>query len=544
MAVLAPGRRRWKALAGALLALSLVAAACGDDKGDDGGTSATGPTGTAGATTSAAPATPVAGGTATVLLFSEIATLDPVKGTGSGGSDGQRFHALYGGLVYYDASKNAVVPLQAQSLSPKGTNYAQWQLVLKAGMTFTDGTPFNADAVKVNWERAKVPENACPCRGVAATLKTLTVVNDTTLDIELVAPNAHFDKNMSRITLNYIASAKAITDKVDLTSKPVGAGPFTLDQWIRDDRMIMSKNPAWKGSPGPYLDKLTFRVVGDEDQRIDTFNTGQADAFYTSTPGSVDRATKAVKDSYYASVQVTTGQTFVLNNTTAPFNDLRIRKALVQGVDWKALADTVFGKGAIAADNFTLKGTPWYTDKAALPKYDPAAAQALIDDYVKEKGGPVKIDFLAFQQTLDQQRVKFIQTAMGQLKNIQINVQVNDSPTNIGKVLRGEYQASSWGFPTLDPDPGLYNSVKTGLATNYSKYTNPAVDAALDQARQLTDQAQRATLYQGIYEQLAKDLPFFPYVVTVNGFVAQPRLKGASVQEDGIMRFDLIWLSK
>ena len=537
-------RLRWLALP---LVLSIIAAACGDNKGTGA------PAGTAGATATAAsgPTTtavevPVAGGSATILLYSEIATLDPVKGTGSGGSDGQRFHALYGGLIGYDANKNVVDGIQAESLKPKGTDYANWQLKLKPNMKFTDGTAFTATSVKVNWERDNVAANACPCRGVAATIKTLTVVDPLTLDITLLSPNAHFDKNIERITMNYIASDKAIADGVDMTSKPVGAGPFTLDQWIRDDRMVMSRNPDWLGGKSPaYLDKLTFRVVGDEDQRIDTFTTGAADAFYTSTPGSVTKALKNVKDSYYASIGVTTGQSWVMNNATPPFNDVRVRTAFVQGVDYAVLAKDILG-GATPADNFTVKGTPFYDEKAVLPKYDPAAAQKLIDSYVAEKNGgqPIKITMNAFQQTLDQARVKFVQTSLGQLKNIQVEIQTNDSATGIGKVLRGEYQISSWGFPVLDPEPGLFNAAKSGLPTNYSKYSNADVDKALDAGRITTDQTERKKLYDTVWEALARDLPYVPYVVTTNGFVLSAKLRGGTVFTDGILRFDLLWMKK
>jgi peptide/nickel transport system substrate-binding protein len=526
-----------------LFAFALVAAACGDDKGGTPTSTTAAPGATAGGSTTTVAETPVAGGSATVLLFSEIATLDPVKGTGSGGSDGQRFHALYGGLLAYDANKNVVSGLQAESFKPKGTDYANWQLKLKPNMKFTDGTPFTATSVKANWERAQDAANACPCRGTVATMKTLTVVDPLTLDVTLVSPNAHIDKLIERQTTNYIASEKAIADKTDMTSKPVGAGPFILQTWTRDDRMVMNKNPDWLGGAAKvYLDSLTFRVVGNEDQRVDTFVTGQADAFYTSTPGSVTKALKDVKDSYNTSVGVTTGQTWVLNTSTAPFNDVRVRTAFVQGVDYAVLAKDILG-GATPADNFTVKGSPYYDEKAALPKYDPAAAQKLIDAYVAEKNGgqPIKFTMLAFQQTLDQARVKFVQTSLGQLKNIQVDVQVNDSPTNIGKVLGGTFQASSWGFPVLDPEPGLFNAAKTGLPTNYSKYSNPEVDKALDAGRISTDPVERKKLYDTVFEALARDLPFIPYAVTINGFIVSPKLRGGTVMEDGILRYDLLW---
>jgi peptide/nickel transport system substrate-binding protein len=78
---------------------------------------------------------------------------------------------------------------------------------------------------------------------------------------------------------------------------------------------------------------------------------------------------------------------------------------------------------------------------------------------------------------------------------------------------------------------------------NYSKYNNAAVDANLDKARVSDDEAVREPLYQDIYRQLAEDIPFYPYVKTVNGFVVSPDVHDASVYGDGILRFDLLWKS-
>lgn len=537
--------KRWRFLS-PLLVLTFVAAACGDDNGDTASTATVAPSATSAGVATTVADVPVAGGSATVMLYSEIATLDPVKGTGSSGSDGQRFHALYGGLIGYDANKNVVEGIQAESFKPKGTDFASWQLKLKPGLKFTDGTAFTAASVKANWERAQDAANACPCRSTAISMKSLTVVDPLTLDVALVTPNAHIDKLIERQTMNYIASEKAIADKVDLTSKPVGAGPFTLDQWLRDDRMVMSRNPDWLGGKAPvYLDKLTFRVIGDEGQRVDTFTTGQADAFYTSTPDSITRATKGVKDSYYTSVGVTTGQVVLMNTSVAPFNDVRVRTAFAQAVDFVALAKDILG-GATPATHFTTKGTPFHDEKAALPKYDLAAAQKNIDAYVAEKNGgqPVKFTIYSTQTTSDQARVKFWQTSLNQLKNVQVQMEINDSATSIGKVLRGEYQVSSWGVPVLDPEPGLANAVKTGVFTNFSKYSNAEVDKAIDAARVTGDNAERKKLYDTVWEALARDLPYIPYVETLQGFMVAPKVKGAKLYTDGILRYDLLWIKK
>jgi ABC-type transport system substrate-binding protein len=122
-----------------------------------------------------------------------------------------------------------------------------------------------------------------------------------------------------------------------------------------------------------------------------------------------------------------------------------------------------------------------------------------------------------------------------------MEVQVGDSPTNISKVLAADYMVSSWGFPTLDPEPGLYYSAYSKSFNNYSKYNNPEVDKLLDQARVAKDDAARKPLYDQVWEILAKDVPYYPYVETTNGFVLSPDLGGGVIELDGILRFELLY---
>lgn len=562
-------RRRGGALA-VLVSLTMIAGACGGDDSSDapdttapaatetttpGGADTTAATdapdstepGSTEPTTSApdttdAPdeGTPVAGGEAEILLFSEIGSLDPVKFTGSGGAEAQRAFALYGALVGFNAATGEAEPILAESFTPNA-DFTAWTLKLKPDITFSDGTAYDAAAVKANWDREKDPANRSPSFTGLLAVGELVVTDALTLEIPLNSPNAQFPNTVARAGLNYIASPAAIEAGTDLTSQAAGAGPYTLESWTRDDRMILNANPDWKGSDGPYLEKLTFRVVSDEEQRIDTFGTGDADGFYTATPDSVVRAQEAVEGAEYTSVTVTTGQTYVFNNSKAPFDDIRVRQAFAMAVDWQGMADAVFGPGAIAPYNFTIEGTDLYTPEATLPAYDPDGAQALIDEYVAEKGGPLTIDMLGFQQSLDQSRAEYIQTALTQLDDIEVNLTINDSPTNIGLVLAGDYSVSSWGFPIVSPDPGFYNSAFSEALTNYSKYANADVDAALLEARATDDKATQLDAYHRAFVQLAQDIPYLPYVKTVNGFVTSPELHGAAVYEDGILRTDLLW---
>src|SRR4051812_24789468 len=153
MTIRSPRRKPWLRLTLVALIIGLFATACG---GDDSGDSASDTTAAGGdtATTTEDPGTPQAGGAATILLYSETGSLDPVKFTGSGGADGMRSFALYGALVTLDPVSDTVEPLLAESFE-SSADFLTWTLKLKPGITMSDGSPYDAAAVKANWDREK-----------------------------------------------------------------------------------------------------------------------------------------------------------------------------------------------------------------------------------------------------------------------------------------------------------------------------------------------------------------------------------------------------
>jgi peptide/nickel transport system substrate-binding protein len=367
----------------------------------------------------------------------------------------------------------------------------------------------------------------------------MVATSPTTLEVTLAAPNAHFDNSVARTALNYIASPQAINGG-QLATDPVGAGPFLLDKWERDYAMDLVPNPDWQGSDGPYVDHLQFRVVGDEGQRVDTFVTGGADMFFTPAPESVERA-KDERGGDYVSVGVSGGGTIVFNTTKPPFDDVRVRRAVAMAVDAAALTDTI-RPGAIVATNPVLKDTPWYTSDADYPGYDTAEAQRLFDEYRADTGREVSFTLGSFQQSENVAVAEFVQTALTQLDGVKVDVDVADAPTATMRVLQRDYEAHLWGFPVLDPDPGLYNALHSGLVTNVTGYSNPEVDALLDQARVTADNDTRADLYQQVLVLYTQDMPYWHTLHPTFGYFHADNVKGVELYEDGNLRSDLLWL--
>ena len=173
--------------------LSLTAAACGggddDDESPDEGS-------------------PQSGGTLTFIIQNELTSLDPASNTSAAGAGSLPYYALYDALLTLDPETGNAEPKIAESLTPDSTG-AIWTLKLTPGVEFSDGTPYDAAAVAFNWERLKDPALQSPLAAAASEIASTKVVDPTTLEVTLTAPDSGFDKNVAQQLL-FIASPTAL----------------------------------------------------------------------------------------------------------------------------------------------------------------------------------------------------------------------------------------------------------------------------------------------------------------------------------------------
>jgi peptide/nickel transport system substrate-binding protein len=310
-----------------------------------------------------------------------------------------------------------------------------------------------------------------------------------------------------------------------------------MENWQRDDRMELVRNPTYHDAPRPYLDSLTVRVIPDDEQRIDTYTTASLDGFYSNIPSSIERG---VEDGGGTAYSIPLADAIILmpNNESAPFDDVRMRRVLTLAIDREAMVD-VASPGSDAAENFTLEGSDWYTPEAAVPSLDLTEAQRLVDEIVAETGSPIRVSMISSQSNPSQ--AEFVQTSLSQLEDVEVSVEVLDAPTFIGKVRAGEYQLVAWGLPWLDPDVSIGTFFGSGLSTNYSKYSNAEVDALIKSSSVTDDLDERVELYGQVFEMVAEDAGVVPLWHGAFGWVFSDSVHDVELYEDGIPRWDLIW---
>ena len=220
-------------------------------------------------------------------------------------------------------------------------------LKLRPGLTFSDETPLDAAAVKFNWDRLRDPANPSDSIRQASQVASTEVVDATTLNVVMAAPSPVFPQALVTGAMNWIASPTALQKgQAAFDENPVGAGPFTLTRWTRQDVMELKKNPRYWDAPKPYLDGLTLRTVADATQRLNTMIAGGADFAMETNWASLAQAQDAGLST--DTVSFGGGLYMGMNVRRAPFDDERARRAVSMAVDLEAVNTVINdGKGVV-----------------------------------------------------------------------------------------------------------------------------------------------------------------------------------------------------
>jgi len=262
-------------------------------------------------------------------------------------------------------------PLLAQSwtISPDGLTYT---FKLHAGVKFHDGAPFDCSVVKFTYERAVAPDSTNAQKGYFEPIAKTECPDPMTAVVTLKRPTGRFLYSMGLSDSVMISPATAATNKTN----PVGTGPFRFANWVKGDRVEITRNDAYWGTK-PALKTVTFRVIADPTAAAAAVLAGDIDAFPNfPAPETLDR----IRADKRFTVAIGTSSAKVimsLNNARAPFNDVRVRRALAYAIDRRALIEALGGAGTPIGSHY-VPGDAAYLDLSGTYPYDPAKAKALL----------------------------------------------------------------------------------------------------------------------------------------------------------------------
>lgn len=530
-------RHRGSATARRLVTVTLLTAliaACGGN--DPSATSSTQPGVTTGETTATteapvltnAPTTtnpevkPTSGGSLTVGIDDDPTGFNPtVDPWAAGGHNVAR--TIFDTLATYD-SGGKVVPYLAESITANA-EATVWTITLRSGITFHDGTPFDAAAVKANFDANK---NSPQYGSQLALLSETKVIDPSTVELVMTQAWATFPNVLTGDVgsqIGYMA-APSMLAAADGGLKPIGTGPFTFVEWVQDDHLTVARNDSYWQTPA-YLDEITFKPIPDSDARKAAFDAGDIDLYSTGSSNEITEY-QATPDDFSVTIGAPGEPDMVMFNTKkAPLDDVRVRRAIVMATDLNRIFDLLEAKGVkritsgpYADDSF------WFTE-SDYPKYDPAGAKALIDEYVAETGNPVEFEFAGNQIPIVVSIQELYQSMWSEV-GAKANIVSRAQSENIGAVIAGEFQVAMWGgIGGGDPDSD-YNDFHSGTGLNFSGFSTPEMDAALDAGRALTDSDARKQQYAIVQKVLGENVPYLWAGTNQYGVITRPNVQGIS----------------
>ena len=505
-------RRRWVAIFAVVAATALVVSACSSSTNKKAGSGTN-------ATTPANEGKPKTGGS--VVYGLEADTL--------GGWCPQSAQLAAGGIqvasAIYDTltvpnDKGQYVPYLAKSVD-HNADYKEWTIVLRDGIKFHNGEPFNADAVKLNLDGYL---SGILFGLVFADVNSVTVTDPMTVKITTRIPWVALPAFLWSTGRLGMAAPAQIKDKANCASNLIGTGPFMKKEWTPNDKFVAVKNPNYwqkdeNGIQLPYLDQITFRPQPDVSQLVNGLQGGQFDLIHVTDGKSIDQLRTQAKSGTAKIVESTRSAEIshtMLNVSKPPFNNINARFAVIYATN----ADEL--NRVHEANVNKLTGQPYapetlgYQADPGWPRFDLAKAKDFVAKYKQDTQQDLSFDLAT---TPDPATQALAATAKSQLAKAGIRVNI-PTPTEqtqyINQAIGGNYQAILWrNFPGGDPDT-LYvwwHSKAWNRATqafdkvnlvNFGRINDPDIDRALEAGRSETDPAKREADYQAIGKDFAK----------------------------------------
>ena len=479
------------------------------------------------------------GGNITVGLEFDIPGFDPLKVGVYDTSTETAAAAIFDTLVTLD-DKGQPQPKLALSWT-HSDDYKTWTFKLRPGVKFHDGTPFNAQAVKDNFDRQKDPANKCRCAFYIAYIHDLEAPDDLTVIYHLNDPQVNQPALMTiQSSNNVIHSPTAWKTKGDdYNRNPVGTGPYILKSWAAGDRMVLEKNPDYWNKGHPYLDRIVLKPLPDAQSRFASLQSGEADIVWDDEYDA-DNIQKAQKDSKLK-VHTYAGsgaQVYAFNTKTAPFDDVRVRQALVMALDRKKMSQAITNGLARPASNPYGDGS-WVKckDDGALPE-DLEKAKALLKDYGKPVDFKMIVTATPRGRTIGQVLQQFWKRAGANMEIEQI-----DQATVVPRAFMRQFQLVPWRIVDLaDPDPQMYANFHTGSPVALANYSNPELDRLLEHARVTADPDKRTEDYCAITRLINKEAIWFWTFQNTYYAISSVRLKGLPKIYHGVIDVSDVWM--
>jgi peptide/nickel transport system substrate-binding protein len=403
--------------------------------------------------------------------------------------------------------------------SPDGLSYT---FHIRPGITFHDGRPLTIADVRATFARIGESVNSELAQHIAGT----EAEGDRAVVVRLKTPWAAFLPSLAWFGASILPAhiyGEAWKDN-PANMKPIGSGPFRLKSWERGSRIVLEKNPRFFGQ-GPYVDELDYKIVGSSAAGVQLLIDGHVDFVIGRPPGGmIPRLSRM--PGIRVSISPTDGRSYLaFNLRRAPFDDVRLRRAVNLALDRRAIVNTAVSGYGTPAVGFYTPAVPWaYNGNARVPPQDVAAARKLVSE-----AAPVEPIVFAFAGPPDAEPTPIVSVISKQLAAVGLRCTPTPLPaaSYLPTLMKGDAfdMVVVAGNQGPDPDTMVARFGSTGTM-QIMGYSNPALDELLARGGMTADPVSRAASYFRAQEILAEDLPIAPLYETIRVAAFRDGLRG------------------
>ncbi len=475
------------------------------------------------------------------------------------GLSGRVVNQIFETLVTFDGATTRIKPALAESweTSPDGKT---WTFHLRQGVTFHDGTPFDASAVKANFDRwqsqAGDPQHK-PAEfiywndvaGFNDLIASTNVVDTYTFQIVNKDASGPFLLNMALFAFAIVSPATlqmlASSSIPDASSAPAGTGPFKFVEWVRGDHITLAANDSYWGGR-PNIDQAIIRVITDNAARFFELQSGNIDMMEFPNPDDVKVAQNnpALQVLFRPSLNVAY---IDFNQFQQPFSDRRVRQALAEGINRQAIVDSLYGGVGIVAKEMLSPGMLGYNDDIQAIPYDPNHSKQLLADAGMGNGFTTDFWYMPVDRPYYPNPQAIAQAVCNDWAaiNVKCNLKTKDWTAYLDSARKHEFPTWMLGWTGDNGDPDNYLYFFFGVQPvkdkpNYNTWDNAQVRDLLLQAQRSVDDTQRDQLYKQVDSIVRAELPKLPFAHTTPPLFAQAYVQGYVTNPTGTEIFNAV----
>lgn len=501
-----------------------------------------------------APSGPIDGGTLDIAVAAAPSKWAPNRGPWTT-DELQAARAVYDRLMVRDSNDQPVPELLSKASA--NSNFTSWTLVVREGVTFSDGSPLTSEIVAFNLRAQQAdPSNA----DLLAPISAITTPDAQTVVVSMFTPWSTFPQLLTT-RLGTIAAPATL---LGFDPRPIGTGPFV---WFGVDEAgitIVVKNPTYWKKGLPHLDGVRFLPIPEAADRVTAALEGKVGMVAIDEPRQLQRLetvpNREGKITLHDDRNAERPKVNIAFETgRAPFDRISARRAVALATDRTEILSKAFaGQGSIAR-GMVSDTSPWFVDHSRSTR-DLDRARKQVEEYTKETGVPLAFRLLVAPDTT-LERVASLWR--GQLEEVGIDMTIDlvDPQTLSLAAVLGQFQAIlQVGFDSSHPDAyePLFRGIpaqQSVVSGNTTRYISPLVTKSFADARTTADVTRQVDDYGTIQEQVAIDIPYLFLVQVREVVVTTPKLRdvtnwssgsgaGGLGQEDATVSLAQMWLAR